>query len=105
MKKLLIKYWKEISLCLLFVVMLLIIFKLYNKPQVTVTIEDTKKIEMLRDSVNFLNKQMSELRIAYDNKQGEVITKIKYIKEQNAKEISNLGKLSTAQLDSTWASY
>jgi len=78
---------------------------LYNKPTVTVTIEDTKQIERLREQVNKLNADLSNLQTAYDNKQGEVITKIKYIKEQNAKEISNLGKLSTAQLDSTWASY
>lgn len=99
------KYWKEITIGLVFVIMLWIIFKLFNKSQVTVTIEDTKKIEMLRDSVDVLNKQMNELRVAYNNKQGEVITKIKYIKEENAKEISNLGKLNLAQRDSVWSSF
>jgi hypothetical protein len=48
---------------------------------------------------------MSDLRVAYDNKQGEVITKIKYIKEENAKEISNLGKLNLVQRDSVWSSF
>ncbi len=104
MKKSLIKYWKEITIGLVFISMLVTIIVLFNKPQVTVTIEDTKKIEMLRDSVNVLNRQMSDLRVAYDNKQGEVITKIKYIKEENAKEISNLGKLNLAQRDSVWSS-
>ena len=78
---------------------------LLNREPITVTIEDGTKINALRTQVDSLNKQMTDLRIAYDNKQGEVITKIKYIKEQNAKEISNLDKLSTVQLDSTWASY
>ena len=99
------KYWKEITIGLVFIIMLVTIVILFNKPQVTVTIEDTKKIEMLRDSVNVLNKQMDELRVAYNNKQGEVITKIKYIKEENAKEISNLGKLNLAQRDSVWSSF
>lgn len=105
MKKSLIKYWKEITIGLVFISMLVTIIVLFNKPQVTVTIEDTKKIEMLRDSVNVLNRQMSDLRVAYDNKQGEVITKIKYIKEENAKEISNLGKLNLVQRDSVWSSF
>jgi uncharacterized protein YlxW (UPF0749 family) len=99
------KYWKEITIGLVFIIMLVTIVILFNKPQVTVTIEDTKKIEMLRDSVNVLNKQMDELRVAYNNKQGEVITKIKYIKEENAKEISNLGKLNLVQRDSVWSSF
>lgn len=105
MKKLLIKYWKEILIGLVFITMLVMIFVLSNKPQVTVTIEDTKKIEALRDSVNFLNKQMEDLRVAYNNKQGEVITKIKIIKEENAKEIDNLGKLNLVQRDSVWSSF
>ena len=79
--KFLTKYWKEVTIGLVFISMLIAIIVLFNKPQVTITVEDTKKIEALRDSVNVLNKQMTDLRIAYDNKQGEVITKIKYIKE------------------------
>ena len=105
MKKLLIKYWKEITIGIVFISMLVTIIVLFNRPQVTVTIEDTKKIEMLRDSVNVLNKQMGDLRVAYDNKQGETVTKIKYIKEENAKEISNLGKLNLVQRDSVWSSF
>jgi uncharacterized membrane protein (DUF106 family) len=105
MKNVLKKYWKEISLGLVFLIMSVTIVVLFNKPQVTVTIEDTKRIERLRDSVDVLNKQMDELRVAYNNKQGEVITKIKYIKEENAKEISNLGKLNLVQRDSVWSSF
>ncbi len=105
MKQFLTKYWKELSISLVFIVMLISIYVLYNKPQVTITVEDTKKIESLRDSVDVLNKEMDELRIAYNNKQGEVITKIKYIKEENAKEIDNLGKLNLVQRDSVWASF
>jgi len=105
MMKFLTKYWKEITIGIVFISMLVTIIVLFNRPQVTVTIEDTKKIEMLRDSVNVLNKQMGDLRVAYNNKQGEVITKIKVIKEENAKEISNLGKLNLVQRDSVWSSF
>jgi len=105
MMKFLTKYWKEVTIGLVFISMLIAIIVLFNKPQVTITVEDTKKIEALRDSVNVLNKQMIDLRIAYNNKQGEVITKIKIIKEENAKEISNLGKLNLVQRDSVWSSF
>ena len=87
MKQFLTKYWKELTIGLVFIVMLISIYVLYNKPQVTITVEDTKKIEALRDSVDVLNKEMSELRIAYNNKQGEVITKIKVIKEDINKKM------------------
>ena len=105
MKDVLKKYWSQILLGLIVIGMGIYVGVLLNREPIIVTIEDGAKIESLRTQVDSLNKQMGELRIAYDNKQGEVITKIKYIKEQNAKEISNLGKLSTAQPDSTWASY
>ena len=105
MKNVLTKYWSQILLGVILIVMGVYVGILLNREPITVTLEDGAKINALRSQVDSLNKQMSDLRIAYDNKQGEVITKIKYIKEQNAKEISNLGKLSTAQLDSTWASY
>ena len=105
MKNVLTKYWSQILLGVILIVMGVYVGILLNREPITVTLEDGAKINALRSQVDSLNKQMSDLRIAYDNKQGEVVTKIKYIKEQNAKEISNLGKLSTAQLDSTWASY
>jgi len=105
MKDILSKYWSQILLGLVVICMGVYVGILLNREPITVTIEDGAKINALRTQVDNLNKEMKDLRIAYDNKQGEVITKIKYIKEQNAKEISNLGKLSTAQLDSTWASY
>jgi hypothetical protein len=68
-------------------------------------LEDGAKINALRSQVDSLNKEMGDLRIAYDNKQGDVITKIKYIKEENAKEIGNLGKLNLVQRDSVWSSF
>ena len=64
MKKLLIKYWKEITIWIVFISMLVTIIVLFNRPQVTVTIEDTKKIEMLRDSVNVLNKSGASFSIS-----------------------------------------
>ena len=105
MKDILFKYWSQILLGLVVICMGVYVSILLNREPITVTIEDGAKINALRTQVDNLNKEMKDLRIAYDNKQGEVITKIKYIKEENAKEISNLGKLNLVQRDSVWASF
>jgi uncharacterized membrane protein (DUF106 family) len=105
MKDILSKYWSQILLGLVVICMGVYVGILLNLEPITVTIEDGAKINALRTQVDNLNKEMKDLRIAYDNKQGEVITKIKYIKEENAKEISNLGKLNLAQRDSVWSSF
>jgi hypothetical protein len=104
MKDVLSKYWSQILLGVIVICMGIYVGILLNREPITVTIEDGTKINALRSQVDSLNKQMKDLRIAYDNKQGKVITKIKYIKEENAKEISNLGKLNLAQRDSVWSS-
>jgi len=105
MKDILSKYWSQILLGLVVICMGVYVGILLNREPITVTIEDGAKINALRTQVDNLNKEMKDLRIAYDNKQGEVITKIKYIKEENAKEISNLGKLNLVQRDSVWSSF
>jgi hypothetical protein len=105
MKDILSKYWSQILLGLVVICMGVYVGILLNREPITVTIEDGAKINALRTQVDNLNKEMKDLRIAYDNKQGEVVTKIKYIKEQNAKEISNLGKLNLVQRDSVWSSF
>ena len=105
MKDILSKYWSQILLGLVVICMGVYVGILLNREPITVTIEDGAKINALRTQVDNLNKEMKDLRIAYDNKQGEVINKIKYIKEENAKEISNLGKLNLAQRDSVWSSF
>jgi len=105
MKNVLTKYWSQILLGVIVICMGVYVGVLLNREPITVTLEDGAKINALRSQVDSLNKQMTDLRVAYDNKQGEVITKIKYIKEENAKEISNLGKLNLAQRDSVWSSF
>ena len=100
-----ISYWRELLILVLFISLSITLFMLYNKPTVTVTIEDTKQIERLREQVNKLNADLSNLQIAYDNKQGDIVTRIKKVKEQNATEIDNLSKLSTAGRDSVWATF
>jgi len=105
MKDVLSKYWSQILLGVIVISMGIYVGILLNREPITVTLEDGAKINALRSQVDNLNKQMTDLRVAYDNIQGEVITKIKYIKEENAKEISNLGKLNLVQRDSVWASF
>lgn len=105
MKDILSKYWSQILLGVIVISMGIYVGILLNREPITVTLEDGDKINALRSQVDSLNKQMGDLRIAYDNKQGDVITKIKYIKEENAKEIGNLGKLNLVQRDSVWSSF
>jgi len=105
MKDILSKYWSQILLGVIVISMGIYVGILLNREPITVTLEDGAKINALRSQVDSLNKQMGDLRIAYDNKQGDVITKIKYIKEKNAKEIGNLGKLNLVQRDSVWSSF
>jgi TolA-binding protein len=100
-----ISYWKELLIAVLIISLSITLFSIYNKPVVTVTIEDTKQIERLREQVNKLNIDLSNLQTAYDNKQGETVIKIKKIREQNAQEISDLDKLSTIGRDSVWTTF
>lgn len=100
-----ISYWRELLILVLFISLSITLFMLYNKPTVTVTIEDTKQIERLREQVDKLNTDLSNLQTAYDNKQGDIVTRIKKVKEQNATEIDNLSKLSTAGRDSVWTTF
>jgi uncharacterized membrane protein (DUF106 family) len=100
-----ISYWKELLIAVLIISLSIALFSIYNKPVVTVTIEDTKQIERLREQVNKLNADLKNLQTAYDNKQGETVIKIKKIKEKNAQEISDLDKLSTSGRDSVWTTF
>ena len=100
-----ISYWKELLIAVLIISLSIALFSIYNKPVVTVTIEDTKQIERLRVQVNKLNADLKNLQTAYDNKQGETVIKIKKIREQNAQEISDLDKLSTSGRDSVWTTF
>ena len=100
-----ISYWKELLIAVLIISLSIALFSIYNKPVVTVTIEDTKQIERLREQVNKLNADLKNLQTAYDNKQGETVIKIKKIREQNAQEIIDLDKLSTSGRDSVWTTF
>jgi uncharacterized membrane protein (DUF106 family) len=100
-----ISYWKELLIAVLIISLSITLFSIYNKPVVTVTIEDTKQIERLREQVNKLNADLKNLQTAYDNKQGETVIKIKKIREQNAQEINDLDKLSTSGRDSVWTTF
>jgi len=100
-----ISYWKELLIAVLIISLSIALFSIYNKPVVTVTIEDTKQIERLREQVNKLNADLKNLQTAYDNKQGETVIKIKKIREQNAQEINDLDKLSTSGRDSVWTTF
>ena len=99
-----ISYWRELLILVLFISLSITLFMLYNKPTVTVTIEDTKQIERLREQVNKLNSDLSNLQTAYDNKQTTVINNIINKNNQDGKKINAIPLYSNTQLDSVWAS-
>ena len=82
--------------------MLIIIIKLYNKPAVTIVVEDTKKIEQLRNEIDALNKKYIILQTAYDNKQTTLIDNTVNQNKKDAKTIINIPKLNNPQRDSMW---
>ena len=82
--------------------MLVAIIMLYNKPAVTVVVEDTKKIEQLRNEIDILNKKYISLQTAYDNKQTVLIDNTVKQNKQDAKTIINIPRLNNPQRDSMW---
>ena len=97
-------YWRELLIVVLILSLSVTLFVLYKRPTVTVTVEDTKQIESLRTQVDQLTADLKKSQAAYDNRQKDTVTKIKIVKEQNAKEIDRLSKLTTAGRDSVWSS-
>lgn len=95
------KYWYYIVI-LAMAITILIMFNKLNQPT-SVPNPDDKAIERLRESVDSLGHVMDSLKIAYDNKQSQIINNITYQNNQNAKDISNIPSLTLHQRDSLWA--
>ena len=60
------------------------------------------RIDSLRHVVEQLNADLLDARHDYDSAQKNIKTDIITIREQNAKDITNIGNYSTKQLDSAW---
>ena len=88
---------------LVIVAMLVIIVMLYKKPAVTVVVEDTKKIEQLRRTVDSLVTEYSLLQSSYNSMQNTTIDNTITQNKKNAKKVNNIPTLSDPQRDSMWS--
>lgn len=61
------------------------------------------RLDSLQQVVNNLNLSYIKLKQDYDSAQANVKTEIKYIKIQNAKDVSNIHSFTTNQCDSMWS--
>ena len=74
------------------------------KPEIT-TLPPDNRIDSLHNIVDSLNNRIVDLRHDYDSAQAEVRIKIKYIKEKNAQDISNIHNYTLDQRDSLWSTF
>ena len=83
---------------------ILVIIMFQPKPEITVLPPDNR-IDSLHHIVDSLDKQVIKLRHDYDSAQDNIRTEIEYIRITNAKDITNIPNLTTAQRDSMWATF
>jgi flagellar biosynthesis/type III secretory pathway M-ring protein FliF/YscJ len=82
----------------------LVFISIQPKPEVTVLPPDNR-IDSLHNIVDSLDQRIIDLRHDYDSVQNNIRTKIEYIRITNAKDITNIPNLTTAQRDSMWATF
>lgn len=92
------KYWYWLIIFIMF----LVIVRFYKQLYVNKPIDQTNKIEELRDSVNVLTQDYEDLLLAYENKQTTVVQNITKKNKQNAKDISNIPNLDASKRDERW---
>ena len=82
----------------------LVFISIQPKPEITVLPPDNR-IDSLHNIVDSLDQRIIRLRHDYDSAQAEVRIKIKYIKEKNAQDISNIHNYTLDQRDSLWSTF
>lgn len=100
------QYWLQILPWLLAIGLAIWVGILTRKPEVTFQppIVDNR-IDSLEQVVDKLHSDLLDSRHDYDSVSSNARTEIEYIRIQNAKEISNINNLTTAQRDSMWATF
>jgi hypothetical protein len=82
----------------------LVFISIQPKPEVTVLPPDNR-IDSLHNIVDSLDARIIILRHEYDSAQANIKTRIKYIKEKNAQDISNIHNYNLDQRDSLWSTF
>lgn len=91
-------------LLVVFLISALVFILIQPKPEITVLPPDNR-IDSLHHIVDSLDANILKLRHEYDSAQANIKTRIKYIKEKNAQDISNIHNYTLDQRDSLWSTF
>ena len=103
-EKFLKEYWLRIFPWFTTVVLLTLLVIILNRPKyVSPPPPVDNRIDSLQQIVNRLHTDLLDARHDYDSAQANIKTDIITIREQNAKDITNISNYSIEQLDSSWS--
>jgi hypothetical protein len=98
------KYWTKVLPWALVIALAVVVYSQHQKLHTTLPAPpEDHRIDSLRNVVSQLNADLLDARHDYDSAQNNIKTSIITIREQNAKDITNISNYSTEQLDSTWS--
>lgn len=97
-------YWTKILPWALVIALSVVVYSQHKKIHAPVPAPpEDHRIDSLRHVAEQLNADLLDARHDYDSIQKNTKKDIITIREQNAKDITNIGNYSTKQLDSAWA--
>lgn len=97
-------YWTRILPWALVIALSVVVYSQHQRLHAPVPVPpEDHRIDSLRHVVEGLNADLLDARHDYDSIQKNVKKDIITIREQNAKDITDIGNYSTKQLDSAWA--
>ena len=98
------KYWIRVLPWALVIALAVIIHSQHKSLNTPLPIPpEDHRIDSLQQVVAQLNANLLDARHDYDSAQNNIKVSIITIREQNAKDITNISNYNTEQLDSTWS--
>ena len=97
------KYWIRVLPWALVIALVVIVHMQHKKLHEPLPVPpQDNRIDSLQQVVRQLNANLLDARHDYDSVQKNIKVDIITIREQNAKDITNISSYSTKQLDSAW---
>ncbi len=97
------KYWTRVLPWALAVALAIVVYTQHKKLNTPLPAPpEDHRIDSLQQVVQQLNANLLDARHDYDSAQKNIKVDIITIREQNAKDITNISSYSTKQLDSAW---